>query len=57
MVAGNIPRETRTAALAIYDAIEAGRDGDAAGMIAVLTALAIFVGYAAQRLVRKPDER
>lgn len=54
MVAGNIPHQTRTAALAIYDAIEAGRDTDAAGMIAVLTALAIVVGYAAQRLVRRP---
>ena len=57
MVAGNIPHQTRTAALAIYDAIEAGRDSDAAGMIAILTALAIFVGYSAQRLVRRPDER
>ena len=57
MVAGNIPRQTRTAALAIYDAIEMGRDADAAGMIGVLTALAIAVGYAAQRLVRRPDER
>lgn len=54
MVAGNIPHQTRTAALAIYDAIETGRDNDAAGMIAVLTALAIVVGYAAQRLIRKP---
>lgn len=53
MVAGNIPHQTRTAALAIYDAIEAGRDADAAGMIAVLTAFAVLVGYAAQRLVRK----
>ena len=56
MVAGNIPHQTRTAALAIYDAIEAGRDADAAGMIAVLTALAIFVGYTAQRLVRRSDD-
>ena len=55
MVAGNIPHQTRTAALAIYDAIEAGRDTDAAGMIAVLTALAVFVGFTAQRLVRRPD--
>ncbi len=53
MVAGNIPHQTRTAALAIYDAIEAGRDADAAGMIAVLTALAIAVGYGAQKLVRR----
>ncbi len=55
MVAGNIPHQTRTASLAIYDAIEAGRDADAAGMIAVLTALAIAVGYGAQQLVKRPD--
>ncbi len=52
MVAGNIPHQTRTASLAIYDAVEAGRDADAAGMIAVLTAVAIAVGYGAQRLVK-----
>lgn len=41
MVAGNIPGETQTASLAIYDAIAAGRDADATGMVVVLSAIAI----------------
>ena len=41
MIAGNIPGETRTASLAIYDAVQAGRQGEAAGMIGVMSALAI----------------
>ncbi len=57
MVAGNIPGVTRTAALAIYDATESGRDAEAAGMIAVLTALAIFVSMAAAPLSRSADGR
>src|SRR5688572_2852435 len=43
MVAGDIPGETQTASLAIYDAIQANRDADAVGMIAVLSAFAILV--------------
>jgi molybdate transport system permease protein len=50
MVAGNLPGETQTASLAIYDAIQGGRDADAAGMIAVLTAFAILVLYAVNKL-------
>ena len=34
MVAGDIPGETQTAALAIYDAIQAHREREAAGMVA-----------------------
>jgi molybdate transport system permease protein len=52
MVAGDIPGETQTAALAIYDAIQANREHDAAGMIAVLSVLAIGVLYAANKLSR-----
>jgi len=50
MVAGDIPGETQTASLAIYDAIQANRQGDAVGMIAVLSAVAIAVLYAANKL-------
>jgi molybdate transport system permease protein len=50
MVAGNIPGETRTAALAIYDAIQAHRDNEALGMIAVLSAFAILALYAVVKL-------
>ena len=52
MVAGNIPDETRTAALAIYDAVAANRESEAAGMMAVLSALAIVVLYTANKLAR-----
>jgi molybdate transport system permease protein len=50
MVAGDIPKKTQTASLFIYDAIEAGREATAAGMIAVLSAVAIGVLYAVNRL-------
>ena len=56
MVAGDIPGETQTAALAIYDAIQSGQDSRAAGMIAVLTALGAAVLYAVNRLTRKSDD-
>jgi len=49
MVAGNIPGQTRTASLAIYDAVLSGRDEDATQLSLIMTALAmgvlIFVGY------------
>jgi molybdate transport system permease protein len=49
MVAGNIPGQTRTASLAIYDAVLSGRDGDATRLSLIMTALAmsvlIGVGY------------
>jgi molybdate transport system permease protein len=52
MVAGNIPGRTRTAALAIYDALQAGRDADAQGMALVLTALALVSLLAVGRWTR-----
>ncbi len=39
MVAGNLPGRTQTAPLAIYDAVQAGRYGDANVMVLVLSAL------------------
>jgi molybdate transport system permease protein len=50
MVAGNIPGATQTAALAIYDALQAQRDAQARGLALVLTAAALVVLYAANRL-------
>jgi molybdate transport system permease protein len=56
MVGGNIPGHTRTASLAIYDAIQATEGARAGGMIAVLSAVAIVTLYLANRLAapRKP---
>lgn len=57
MVAGNIPGETQTAALAIYDAIQARRESSAMGMIAVLSAIAVVTLYAVNKLSgRTPGE-
>ncbi len=50
MVAGDIPGETQTASLAIYDAIQAHREADALFMISVLTVAAFVVLYVAARL-------
>ncbi|MBK7857640.1 MAG: molybdate ABC transporter permease subunit [Archangiaceae bacterium] len=52
MVAGNIPGLTRTASLAIYDAVEGGRDADAAGLAAVMVALAVGLLWSVNRLTR-----
>jgi len=43
MVAGNIPGQTRTASLAIYDAVLSGRDGDATRLSLIMTGLAMSV--------------
>ncbi|MDF3069790.1 MAG: Molybdenum transport system permease protein ModB [Polyangiaceae bacterium] len=50
MVAGNIPDRTQTASLAIYDAIQAGRDAQAGGLAAVLTTIAVLTLYAINKL-------
>jgi molybdate transport system permease protein len=52
MVAGNIPGQTQTASLAIYDAIQAGRDAQAGGLAAIMTTLAILALYAISKLTR-----
>lgn len=53
MIAGNIPGLTQTGALAIYDAVQANRDAEAAGMAAVMAAVAIAALYAGTKLVRR----
>jgi molybdate transport system permease protein len=53
MVAGNLPGETQTGALAIYDAVQAGRDADALGLVAWMTAIAIAILYLVNRLTQR----
>ena len=53
MVAGNLPGLTQTASLAIYDAVQAGRDSEAAGLALVLTLLSMAALLAVGKLVRK----
>jgi molybdate transport system permease protein len=50
MVAGNIPRRTQTAAIAIYDATQAGRDSEALALVAILSLAAFALLYATNRL-------
>ena len=53
MVAGDIPGQTQTASLAIYDAIQAHRERDAAVMIAVLTGVVIVLLYIIGKLTAR----
>lgn len=53
MIAGNIPGQTQTAPLAIYDAIQSNRESQATGMALVLTAFALITLYIVGRISRK----
>ena len=57
MVAGDIPGETQTASLAIYDAIQEHRDAAALGMVLSLTAIAIAILYTVNKLAGGHDAR
>ena len=57
MLAGNIPGETQTAALALYDAVLAGREGDARALAIALTAIAVVLIASVQWLGRRPHAR
>jgi molybdate transport system permease protein len=50
MVAGNIPGRTQTAAIAIYDATQAGRDNYALALVLILSGVALSLVYATNRL-------
>jgi molybdate transport system permease protein len=55
MVAGDIPGETQTASLAIYDLIQSHRDAEATGLVAILTSTTIVALYLVNRLTRARD--
>jgi molybdate transport system permease protein len=50
MVAGNIPHQTQTAAVAIYDAVESGNTRLARVLVLVISGVAILIVYAANRM-------
>jgi molybdate transport system permease protein len=50
MVAGNIPGRTQTAAVAIYDAVESGNTLLARVLVLIISALAMVIVYAANRM-------
>lgn len=55
MVAGDIPGETQTASLAIYDAIQANREREATLMVIVLTSLVLALLYVVGKLTRRRE--
>jgi molybdate transport system permease protein len=57
MIAGNIPGYTQTASLAVYDAVQAGRERDALALIIPLSLFALFVLYGVGRLQEKGTSR
>ena len=50
MVAGNIPGRTQTAAIAIYDATQSGRDDVALTLVVILSLVAFVLLYVTNRL-------
>jgi molybdate transport system permease protein len=52
MVAGNIPGQTQTAPIAVYDRVQAGEDAQAAAIAAILSAVAIAALVLVNRLAR-----
>lgn len=57
MVAGNIPGHTQTAALAIYDAVQAQRETQATWLAVVLTIVGVSILYVANRLTPRVHGR
>jgi molybdate transport system permease protein len=53
MIAGDIPGKTQTAAIAIYDAVEGGNTFVARVLVLALSAVAIGIVYAANRLEQR----
>ena len=50
MIAGNIPGRTQTVAVAIYDAVESGNGALARTLVLIISAVALLVLFAANRL-------
>lgn len=53
MVAGSIPGQTQTASMAIYDAVQAGRDDVALGLALVVSAVSVAVLVLSNRYLQR----
>ena len=53
MIAGDIPRQTQTASVAIYDAVESGNGSLARILVLVISGFTIVTVYAANKLERR----
>lgn len=56
MVAGDIPRRTQTAALAIYDAAQSGRDTDALALAVIVSIVTFALLYATNKIIVTSDK-
>jgi molybdate transport system permease protein len=54
MVAGSIPGQTQTASMAIYDAVQAGRDDLALALALVVSAVSVTVLVLSNRYLQRP---
>ncbi len=54
MIAGNIPGQTSTLSLAIYQYVQLGQDGQAFRLLGVSTVLAFMAVWVSEWLMRKP---
>jgi molybdate transport system permease protein len=52
MIAGNIPGKTQTASVAIYDAVQAGRDNEALLLAVIVSLIAVVMLYFINRFGR-----
>lgn len=52
MIAGNIPGKTQTASVAIYDAVQAGRDNEAFTLSVIVSLIAVAMLYLINRFGR-----
>ena len=50
MIAGNIPGKTQTASVAIYDAVQAGRDNEALWLVVIISILSVIILYTTNKL-------
>jgi molybdate transport system permease protein len=52
MVAGNLPGQTQTLSIAVYDAVQAGNDAQALWLTALISAVCVVVLLASGRLLQ-----
>jgi molybdate transport system permease protein len=52
MIAGNIPGKTQTASVAIYDAVQAGRNNEAFSLSVIVSVIAAVMLYLINRFGR-----
>ncbi|WP_373753102.1 molybdate ABC transporter permease subunit [Neisseria weixii] len=57
MIAGSIPGQTQTLSIAIYEAVQAGDDALANGLVVLVSAVCIVILLAAGHLMRVKDGR